>query len=304
MEIPDIFLPYRFYGFDLEVLKRKLISDLSSFRIVKTDKVIAAWRPLPWDSEHFDCRMLELKYFIARSDANFEERSLVIERLHDAWRKYDHVTARINAFDILSGQVVEKSGFLLMDTNVKYGIDFRRIPVRKFEGSKLRFDDLTYEVVPCPCHLPELVDIARTSWSETKVAIDRFHADKKLPVELADSVYTNWLENSLTGELADYIIVPRVNRKAIGFLTLKQHDDSVGDTNIGLLVLAAVDPSMRGKNVYTNMISLGLRVLRRGADIAETGTQVTNYPVQKAWLQLRLKQVSTTYIFHKWLTDH
>jgi len=302
MEIPSIYLPYRFYGFDPEVLKKKLLSDLTGLNVVKTDKVMAAWRPLRWDSKHFHYKMSELKNFIAGSDASFEERSSVIEKLHGDWHGYDHVTARINAFDILSAQVVEKLGFSLMDTNVKYGIDLKRSPVQKFEGSKLEIEGLTYEVVPCPCGLPELVDIARTSWSQTKVAIDRFHADKKLPEELADSVYTDWLENSLSGELADYLIVPRVNGKAVGFLTLRRHEDSVGDTNIGMLVLAAVDPSMRGRNVYTNMISSGLRVLKREADIAETGTQVTNYPVQKAWVQLGLKQVSTTYTFHKWLT--
>lgn len=70
-----------------------------------------------------------------------------------------------------------------------------------------------------------------------------------------------------------------------------------------LLVLAAVDPSMRGKSIYTNMISLGLRFLKREAEIVETGTQVTNYAVQKAWVQLGLKQVTTTYVFHKWLTS-
>jgi hypothetical protein len=106
-----------------------------------------------------------------------------------------------------------------------------------------------------------------------------------------------------TGELADYIIVPRVNGKAAGFLTLKQHADKVGDTTVGLLVLVAVDPSMRGKSIYTNMISLGLRFLKREAEIVETGTQVTNYAVQKAWVQLGLKQVTTTYVFHKWLTS-
>ena len=109
-----------------------------------------------------------------------------------------------------------------------------------------------------------------------RAAKTRFHADPNLPEELADSVHTEWLKNSLAGELADYVIVPRVDGRACGFLTLKQHADSVEDTVIGLLVLAAVDPSMLSKNIYTNMISVGLRVLKREAEIVETGTQSTN----------------------------
>jgi hypothetical protein len=301
MNIPNIYLPYRFYGFDPETLKEKLLSDLSSYNLVQTDKVAAAWKPLPWDSQHFVLKMLELTYFIAEETANYKDRRFVIERLHNDWRGYEHATARINAFDILSAQVMEKSGFSLMDTNVKYGIDLRKAPMQEFDDSKLEHEGVIYEVVHCPCNRPELINIAETSWSKTKVAIDRFHADRNLPEQLADSVYTEWLRNSLTGSRADYIIVPRVGDKAAGFLTLKKQADRVQDANVGLLVLAAVDPAMRGKNVYTNMISLGLRVLKRKAEIVETGTQITNYPVQKAWVQLGLKQVSTTYVFHKWL---
>jgi hypothetical protein len=302
MNIPNIYLPYRFYGFDPEVLKKKLLSDLSSCNLVETDKAIAAWRPLPWDSKHFGCKMAELKYFIFEEDANLKNRHAVVRKLRDDWNGYDHMTARINAFDILSAQCMENFGFLLMDTNVKYGIDLRKTTVQKFDGSEFTTEGVVYEVVQCPCQLSELIQIAETSWSQTKVATDRFHADKNFPAKLAGSVYTEWLKNSLSGELADYIIVPRVEGKAVGFLTLRQHIDNVGNTHIGLLVLAAVDPSMRGKNIYTNMISLGLRVLKREAEIAETGTQITNYPVQKAWVQLGLKLVSTTYTFHKWLT--
>ncbi len=302
MNIPEIYLPYRFYGLNQDELKKKLLFDLSSCKQVEMDKVMAAWRPLPWDSKHFGYKMLELKYFIVEEGASFENRYAAVRRLIDDWQEYDHVTARINAFDIMSAQVMESFGFSLMDTNVKYGIDLRKSALQKFDGSIFPNEGAIYEVVNCPCNLPELIHIAETSWSQTKVAIDRFHADRNLPEKLAGSLYTEWLKNSLTGELADYIIVPKVEGKAAGFLTLKQHADNVADTNIGLLVLAAVDQSMRGRNIYTNMISLGMRVLKREAEIVETGTQITNYPVQKAWVQLGLKLVSTTYVFHRWLT--
>jgi len=302
MNIPDIYLPYRFYGFKSAALKKKLLSDLSCCKLVETDNVMAAWRDLPWDSKHFGHKMLELRYFVAEADAGFEDRSEVMRRLQEDWKGYDHVTARMNAFDILSAQVAETFDFRLMDTNVKYGIDLRKAALQKFEGQEFTNEGVVYGVTPCPCDLPELVKIAETSWSQTKVATDRFHADLGFPQKVADSVYTEWIKNSLSGELADLIVVPKVEGKAAGFLTLKQHADSVESTNIGLLVLAAVDPSMRGRNIYTNMISLGLRILKRNAEIVETGTQVTNYPVQKAWAQLGLKLVSTTYVFHKWLT--
>jgi hypothetical protein len=97
--------------------------------------------------------------------------------------------------------VAEESSFSLADTNVKYGIDLRRAPVQKFEGSVFEGECAKYEVVQCPCNLPELVDIAKISWSQTKVAIDRFHADTGLPENLADDVYTEWLKNSLTAAL-------------------------------------------------------------------------------------------------------
>jgi hypothetical protein len=201
VNIPNVYLPYRFYGLDPEVLEKKLLSDLSSCNVVKTDEMIAAWKPLPWDSKHFHRKMLELKYFIAEEGASLEDRHVMMRKLLDAWHGYEHVTARINAFDIFSAQVAEESSFSLADTNVKYGIDLRRAPVQKFEGSVFEGEGAKYEVVQCPCNLPELVDIAKISWSQTKVAIDRFHADTGLPENLADDVYTEWLKTSLTAAL-------------------------------------------------------------------------------------------------------
>ena len=308
MEIPEVLLPYRLYGFERNVLMEKLFSDLSKYTVVKTDKVMAAWKPLSWDSKHFGCKMLELKLFVPAVDASFQDRSLLMKRLFDDWKGFDQVTARINAFDTLSAQVCESMDFSLMDTNVRYGIDLRRTSVQKLDGPSILVDGLSYEVMPLPFNTgklsSELNDLVKVSWSKSRMAPDRFHSDSRLPVKLADSVYTEWLENSLTGELADTIIVAKFHGEAIGFLALKVRADNIGNIIIGSIGLGAVDPSMRRKNVYINMVSLGLRVLKKGADIVETGAQLTNYAPQRAWTLAGLKQVSATYTFHRWLNSH
>ena len=277
---------------------------MSNCIVVKTEKVIAAWTPLDWDSKHFGCKMLELKFFIPAADASFQETSLIIEKLLEDWKEFDQVTARINAFDILSAQVVESMGFSLMDTNVRYGIDLRRTLIRKFEGSNIQVDGVSYEIVPLPCRISGLSEIAEVSWSKSRMIPDRFHADGHLPTKLADSVYTDWLENTLMGKFADKMIVARIQGKIIGFLALNAHFDSVGNTCIGQIGLGAVDPSMRGKTVYSNMVSLGLRILKEKVGIVETGTQLSNYGSQRAWIRSGLKPVSATYSFHRWLNSH
>ncbi len=40
MNIPNAYLSYRFYGFDPEVLEKKLFSDLANCNVVKTDEMI------------------------------------------------------------------------------------------------------------------------------------------------------------------------------------------------------------------------------------------------------------------------
>jgi len=104
--------------------------------------------------------IFERKRFSAREEgANLDDRHAIMKELLDDWHGYEHVMARINAFDIFSAQIAEKSGFSLVDTNVKYGIDLRRASVQKFDGSVLEGEGARYEVVRCPCDLPELVDI-------------------------------------------------------------------------------------------------------------------------------------------------
>jgi hypothetical protein len=36
MNAPNIYLPYRFYGFDQEVLKKKLLSELSNYNVTRS----------------------------------------------------------------------------------------------------------------------------------------------------------------------------------------------------------------------------------------------------------------------------
>jgi len=294
MQIPKIYMPYRFYGLSEKTLEKKLLDDIAKYKFIETEKVLAAWRDLLWDSQHFNCKMAELKHFIANR-ARRTDRTEAVEHLLEKWNEYDHITARISAFDLQSTQVFEDYGFRLMCTHMKYGIDLRNRDVLP----KVMRNDVTYEVLQCPCNVPELERIAKEAWSETPVTPDRFHADTHFPKNLADSVYTEWLKNCLSGKLADSVIVPRVEDRIVGFFAFKHVVDTVGGLRVGSLVLAAVDSSVRGKHIYTNMTAVALNSLK--SDIVEAIMPVTNYPVQKAYHGLGFKLMSTTYTFHKWM---
>jgi RimJ/RimL family protein N-acetyltransferase len=205
-----------------------------------------------------------------------------------------HISAKADVYDITTVHAFEMASFRLMDTTAIYAFDFRKSQIPEFEDRcTLRLAKLEDE--------DALMRIAAISFSQTRVSEDRFHADPDIPKEKSDALYIEWIRNSIRGKMADAIIVAELKGKPVGFTTienLRATADEVG-INIGALVLSAVLPEARGRGVYTSMIRKGLEHLRPKVDIVELGTQITNFPVQKAWSRLGFKLASGTYAFHR-----
>jgi len=90
-----------------------------------------------------------------------------------------------------------------------------------------------------------LVALARTSHRNT-----RFHADPRFDPERADDLYAEWLERSLTGELADVVLVPEAIAGAAGYLTVRRTSEQ--SAHVGLV---AVDPAQRGTGLGAALLA-------------------------------------------------
>jgi RimJ/RimL family protein N-acetyltransferase len=82
--------------------------------------------------------------------------------------------------------------------------------------------------------------------------------------------------------------------------------DHGGLSNVrtGGLILSAVAPWAEGKGLYTSMINGGLKwFAAQGVEVSHLGTQVNNYPVQRAWTRLGFRLAKSGPSMHLWLGE-
>lgn len=119
------------------------------------------------------------------------------------------------------------------------------------------------------CTVPQkLYDIALESG-----IYSRFKLDSKFPAGSYEKLYRKWIEKSVSGEIADKVLVYKDNDETLGMITLKIKP-SHGE--IGLL---ASDYSAQGKGIGSKMISESENYLfSRNIYTMEVATQLKNSP--------------------------
>jgi RimJ/RimL family protein N-acetyltransferase len=306
------FLPFREYRLNKGKLENfganKVIHELKQKKAeavtVRADEGelfgLVTYSKLEWDSTHFGMPMGAVRDVIMSEKlpnlVKIKKGAITLALSELRKKGITHVSTKADIYDITTVHALEMAGFRLMGTTIIYAFDFRRFQIPEFEDQcTLRLAKVEDE--------DTLIRIAAISFSKTRVSEDRFHSDPDLPEEKSNALYIEWIRNSIEGEIADAIIVAELEGKPVGFTTVENfraRADEVG-VNIGALLLSAVLPEARGRGVYTSMIKKGLEYLRPKVGIVELGTQITNFPVQKAWSKLGFKLASGTYAFHRTL---
>jgi GNAT superfamily N-acetyltransferase len=233
-----------------------------------------------WDTVHFGIQVYKT-----------EIESASQENVIPDFRHQDGIgllICRCNTSYVSQIHALEKSGFELMGTLVKYSAEIDKLPntrsnqtgtlVRSFQK-----DDISF-----------IADIAGNSF---KGYSDHFHSDPRLDPEKCDDLYREWAVNSCSDKnLADKVIVAELSDNVAGFVTIKRKNADTGD-----FVLAGVREDTRGKGIYQRLIAAGIDWCREnGLNRVESSTQINNYTVQKVWSHLGLRMDASVYIFHKW----
>ncbi len=298
------FLPYAEYGIPLDNLVNYVIGDLrdseekgASVLLAEENNTVLGILSVvksKWDSNHFGTEIANIRYLFTLGDY-LEKKQHTKELLSHLSRLsgFSLLITRTHTEDTPLIHALEDSSFQLMDTLVTHYFDFKNKVVDFKETCKIEL--LKDEI-------PELKKIARTSFSEAKVATDHFHADRRLDEAKSDALYEHWIEEA-SKDKESIVLVAKINDHPVGFTTsgLNHRLNSYTSKKIGTLILSAVSPEYRNAQIYTSMINATLRWFSDKADIAELGTQIGNYPVQRVWPKLGTKIVRSQNTWHKWM---
>ncbi len=298
------FLPYAEYGVPIDLIIKYILGDLGDLTERNTFVLLAeennkflgllAGGKSEWDSKHFGVEIANIKYLFT-SGEYYERRQHAKKLLsHLATNsKFRLVITKSHTEDTPFIHALEDNSFQLMDTLVTYYFDFK---------NKISDFKETCKIEPLKDETPELKKIAKTSFSETRVATDHFHADHRLDEAKSDSLYEKWIDD-IKKDKNNFVLVAKIDNRAVGFTTGKINYElnRYSNKKIGSLVLSAVDPEYRQAQVYTSMIQAFLRWFSDKVDIVDLGTHVANYSVQRAWSKLGFRISRSQHTWHKWI---
>ena len=196
---------------------------------------------------------------------------------------------RFNALDASALWTAQTLGFRYLDTTVRYAFEYGRTAVPAYEPAVDVRPGTTDDI-------SALTEIAAT------YVENRFHYDSGFPRNESDEMYRVWIRNSLSSK-DTHVVVPVSDGRPVGFTTMRYHPEvtEAGGPRVGEMVFSAVDPSARGRDIYTTMIHAGLQHFEGSAEVVYLGTLVNNIAVQRAWQRLGFRLVSAACGFHYWL---
>ena len=260
----------------------------------------AAFQPLGWDSGVLGLRagrvaLLELSQELRSSRAPTLKAARALgAALAGAARASGtrHVSARLDARDIVLIQALEEQGFRLVDAILKFSLDLR-LPPPPVDGVVVR--DAREE------DLGRLRELAAVGFVH-----DRFHNDPALAAAAADRLHAEWVENSVRGGYGCGVLVAESEGQPAGFFILAEdpHAREALGVGIGTLVLITVAREARRRGIARALSLASVARLRdRGNRFAEVGTQLGNVAASNVYLDAGFRLMHTSVSLRLWLEE-
>jgi dTDP-4-amino-4,6-dideoxy-D-galactose acyltransferase len=231
---------------------------------------------LTWDTEFFGFKTGRIiPIFLLREN---QLASILAEMRHKGFQLVYWATVHKHAYDFqsYSGQLVDKK--ITFEVNLQ-NINLDKLPPPKTEpySSSLPFTQLEKLAVQSGVY-------------------SRFALDNNFPYEKFVTLYKTWIQKSVSGEMADEVLVIRQSNHIIGMVTLSNKN---GVGNIGLI---AVDEKFRGRKFGQQLVWDAQRwFIQHGCHTARVVTQRDNLPACRLYEKCEYRKIRFEYFYHFWL---
>lgn len=189
--------------------------------------------------------------------------------------------------DVAAVETLVQAGFNVTDVGVTLAHDGRIVDA-------LTADGVTVEGATGQDEAG-IVDVAGRCFSYS-----RFHADRRIGTERADTIKREWVRNSCRGRAAIVYVARRAGDVA-GFLAVMKRDGQSGSE--AAIDLIGVDPEHQGQGVGRSLSLRFVREWRGRADRLLVGTQAANIPALRLYESLGFRVCETCYALHGHLHD-
>ncbi len=223
---------------------------------------------LKWDTDFFGYKVGKLLL----NDNNLDENLLI---------NNDFKLIYLFCNEPLSGDLVKKHNFFLSDEKIDLITNVSNLTFNKFENENL---------VELTILDDNLLDLTFQSGH-----FSRFKIDSNFKNNEFETLYTAWIEQSISHKNADKVIGFSINNKVVGFITFVLKNNMF---DIGLIAVNEQHRSLKiGKQLLAYVFNYSLS---KKVDFVTVTTQNKNQGALKFYLQNGFSINQTTYIYHLW----
>lgn len=228
---------------------------------------------LRWDSDFFNKK-------IGRIEVKSDYVNLV-ENLEKAFKKqYDLVYVFGNKNTDIPNQILEKFNGKLVDRKITFAAQIEDLQTKNTVGIK-EFEEKNGNL---------LYNLAYLSGQYS-----RFRLDKNLEIENFKRLYREWVDKSVSHQIAKKVFIYEENGQTKGMITLGVKEKVA---NIGLI---AVDEALHGKGIGMSLIDACVRYCKAENIITlDVPTQLDNAQACKFYEKCGFTEKSVQNIYHFW----
>lgn len=144
---------------------------------------------------------------------------------------------------------------------------------------------------PQPGDTDTLTAIAAASYTQTRFAVDERFAPARV-----SAMYRTWMQRSLAGELADYVLVAALDGTPVGFVTASRVDATTA--HIGLVGVA---DAARGRQLGLHLLHQALHhYAGLGCTRMTVVTQGRNIAAQRLYQKAGFRTAERRLWYHLW----
>lgn len=223
---------------------------------------------LKWDTDFFGYKVGKLLL----NDNNLDENLLI---------NNDFKLIYLFSNEPLSEALVKKHNLFLSDEKIDLITNVSNLTYNKFENENLVELNILDD---------NLLDLTFQSGH-----FSRFKIDSNFKNNEFETLYTAWIEQSISHENADKVIGFSINNKVVGFITFVLKNNMF---DIGLIAVNEQHRSLKiGKQLLAYVFNYSLS---KKVDFVTVTTQNKNQGALNFYLKNGFSINKTTYIYHLW----
>ena len=228
-------------------------------------------------------------YSVFRANVDSADEVILSElRDHFQRQRLALYYAKVGVTNVEIIQGLQEAGFSVVDTNVTLSLASSAIEALAPRSQPVVIGEAKAS------NQADILRIAETCFRHT-----RFHLDPKIPMETANRIKREWMNNCLTGNRGDRVFVSYDRDQVTGFLaSLVTHD---GNRPTAVIDLIGVDPTFQGLGVGAALTRAFIDYYSADVDEMLVGTQIANTTSLRLYQKLGFIITRSAYVLHKHL---